>query len=164
MPLAGFRSEARELLCAVRGYGDRTVERRVVLRPFAGERRERVRRLLRDADLVILATGYRPAGLSLRECDGSPIALGAVDGPGRSSTSASQVKDVRGRPVLGVYATGLERGLPARLPLRGGILHRAANGLSLWQTDIGAQITRAVLARATSHPVHEVACRLARAP
>lgn len=152
LPLAGFRSDSRELLCSIRGLVGRPVESRVSMRDLRTEADETVRGLLRDADLVILATGYRPSALALYDESGAAIRLGGAHGPGRLVDASSRVLDTDGWPVPGVFATGLSSGFPLAGRYGEPSFTGQANGLSLWQTDIGAQIATAVCAGSFAEP------------
>jgi hypothetical protein len=144
LPLAGFRAESRELLASIRGFGGRDLERRVHLVPLGDTEPAEVDRLLGEADVIVLATGYRPLGLDLIGVNGRRLALAGVHGPGPMVDGHSRVLDAAGDVVPGVYALGLASGYPLAGRHGEPSFRGQANGLSLWQTDIGAEVARAL--------------------
>jgi len=151
--LAGFRLEARELVLRMLGVGGRAPDPRMALRLIDADARAEIAR----ADVVIGALGYRPRALPLFDVDGSPIALMA-DNPGRPRLVDQQcrVMDAEGRPVPGVYGIGLASGHVPDGKLGGeSSFSGKANGLWLWQNDIGLMIVEQLLDRA--HAASEAA-------
>lgn len=144
--LAGFRLEARELVLRMLGVGGRAPDPRMALHRIG----ETSAAGIRAADVVIGALGYRPRALPLFDVDGSPIALMA-DAPGRPRLVDQQcrVMDAEGHPVPGVYGIGLASGHVPDGKLGGeSSFSGKANGLWLWQNDIGLMIVEQLLDRA----------------
>lgn len=145
--LAGFRLEARELVLRMLAIGGRAPDPRMALRRMTGEDDAAVRAGLERADVVIGALGYRPRALPLFEADGTRIAL-AADAPGRPRLVDQQCRviDAEGRPVPGVYGIGLASGFVPEGRLGGeASFSGKANGLWLWQNDIGRMIVDQIL-------------------
>jgi hypothetical protein len=107
--------------------------------------------MIDDADLVIAALGYRPRALPIYDRNGSAMMLLAQTGPRMAMVDGQcRVLDADGSPIIGLYGIGLAAGFVPRGPLGGEPSFRGqANGLWLWQHDIGALIVQAV---AGSHP------------
>ena len=144
--LAGFRLEARELVLRMLGVGGRAPDPRMALRQIDEAAREEIA----SADVVIGALGYRPRALPLFDADGERIALMA-DEPGRPRLVDQQCRaiDAHGVPVPGVYGIGLASGHVPDGRLGGeASFGGKANGLWLWQNDIGQMIVDQLLARA----------------
>ncbi|MES2441800.1 MAG: DegT/DnrJ/EryC1/StrS family aminotransferase [Pseudomonadota bacterium] len=147
--LAGFRLEARELVLRMLGVGGRAPDPRMALRQIGADDAA-ARGEIEGADVVIGALGYRPRALPLFDADGKRIAL-AADAPGRPRLvdQSCRVMDVKGRPVPGVYGIGLASGHVPDGKLGGeASFGGKANGLWLWQNDIGLMIVEQLLARA----------------
>jgi hypothetical protein len=145
--LAGFRLEARELVLRMLGVGGRAPDPRMALRHMHEEDDAAVQRELRAAHVVIGALGYRPRALPLFDVDGSRIAL-AADAPGRPRLVDQQCRviDLEGRPVPGVFGIGLASGHVPDGRLGGeASFSGKANGLWLWQNDIGQMIVDQLL-------------------
>ncbi|WP_010544865.1 DegT/DnrJ/EryC1/StrS family aminotransferase [Sphingomonas elodea] len=146
--LAGFRLEARELVLRMLGVGGRAPDPRMALRCLNGEDDAAIRAELAEADVVIGALGYRPRALPLYDVNGTRIALMA-DHPGRPRLvdQRCRVLDAEGRPLPGVYGLGLASGHVPDGPLGGEASFTGkANGLWLWQNDIGRMIVDQILA------------------
>ncbi len=146
--LAGFRLEARELVLRMLGVGGRAPDPRMALCPLNGEDDAAIRAELAAADVVIGALGYRPRALPLYDVEGARIALMA-DHPGRPRLvdQRCRVLDAEGRPLPGVYGLGLASGHVPDGPLGGeASFSGKANGLWLWQNDIGRMIVDQILA------------------
>ena len=146
--LAGFRLESRELVMRVRGIGNRPAEPRVVSHRLGHNTAVSSRAVLDAADSVVACIGYAPAALPLHAADGSRIALACVrraplvDG-------LCRVLDAAGQPIEGVYGIGLAAGFVPRGKLGGEPSFAGqANGLWLWQNDIGTLIAEAMLSPA----------------
>lgn len=146
---AGFRLDSRELVMQARGIGGRPPEPRLRLQQI-GVDQAAVEKSLDEADLVVAALGYRPRGLPLFDRRGARIALFSQLGPQQPMVdSACRVMDVRGRPLSGVFGIGLAAGFVPRGRLGGEASFLGqANGLWLWQHDVGALIVNAVLDKA----------------
>ncbi|WP_084580240.1 DegT/DnrJ/EryC1/StrS family aminotransferase [Sphingomonas azotifigens] len=146
--LAGFRLEARELVLRMLGVGGRAPDPRMALCRLTGANDAAMQAELRAADVVIGALGYRPRALPLYDVEGTRIALMA-DHPGRPRLVDQQcrVLDAEGRPLPGVYGLGLASGHVPDGPLGGeASFSGKANGLWLWQNDIGRMIVDQILA------------------
>lgn len=146
--LAGFRLEARELVLRMLGVGGRAPDPRMALCRLTGDNDAAMRAELGAADVVIGALGYRPRALPLYDAEGVRIALMA-DHPGRPRLVDQQcrVLDAEGRPVPGVYGLGLASGHVPDGPLGGeASFSGKANGLWLWQNDIGRMVVDQILA------------------
>lgn len=140
--LAGFRLEARELVLRMLSIGGRAPDPRVALHQITGDDDETARAIIRAADIVIGATGYRPHAFPLLAVDGSPIQL-ACNGPEWAPMvdRYCRVIDVHHHPVPGAYGIGLAAGFRPWGPLGGEPSFRGqANGLWLWQNDVGLLI------------------------
>lgn len=149
--LAGFRLEARELVLRMLGVGGRVPDPRMALRQIGADDAE-ARAEIASADVVIGALGYRPRALPLFDVDGARIAL-AADAPGRPRLvdQRCRVMDAAGHPVPGVYGIGLASGHVPDGRLGGeSSFSGKANGLWLWQNDIGLMIVDQLLENAVS--------------
>ena len=137
---AGSREEARELAMAMLGLGGRAPEGRARFVPAETGSGGPARAALREADIVVAATGYRPNLLHLVGPDGRSIDLaGAFGGPAVDGTC--RVLDRAGGPVAGVFGIGLAAGCRPSGKLGGEPSFQGqANGLWLWQNDVGALI------------------------
>lgn len=145
--LAGFRLEARELVLRMLGVGGRAPDPRMALRRIGALDDAAVRAEIESADVVIGALGYRPRALPLFDQDGNRIAL-AADAPGRPRLVDQQCRviDADGRPVPGVFGIGLASGHVPDGRLGGeASFSGKANGLWLWQNDIGQMIVDQLL-------------------
>jgi hypothetical protein len=143
--LAGFRLEARDLVLRMLGVDGRSPDPRVALHRITGDADREAQAILRGADLVIAALGYRPFALPVADAGGAPLPLAAslgkpmVDGHCR-------VVDAAGAPIPGLYGIGLAAGFVPWGPLGGEASFRGqANGLWLWQNDVGLMIVEGVL-------------------
>lgn len=146
--LAGFRLEARELVLRMLGVGGRAPDPRMMLCQLTHANEAAMRAELAAADVVIGALGYRPRALPLYDVEGARIPLMA-DHPGRPRLVDQQcrVLDSAGRPLPGVYGLGLASGHVPDGPLGGeASFSGKANGLWLWQNDIGRMIVDQILA------------------
>ncbi len=142
--LAGFRLEARELVLRMLGVDGRAPDPRVALHRIEGDD-EGARTILREADLVIAALGYRPHALPVVDAAGAPIAL-AAHGGGPMVDRHCRVLDGDGAAVPGLYGIGLAAGFVPWGALGGeASFSGQANGLWLWQNDVGLMIVDQVL-------------------
>ncbi len=150
---AGFRLDARELVMQARGIGGRPPEPRVRLHRLGVDDAGAVR-LLDGADLVIAALGYRPRALPVHGRNGQPITLLSQTGPQQPLVDGQcRVLDGDGRPVPGLFGIGLGAGFVPRGRLGGEASFRGqANGLWLWQHDVGSMIVDAVVRPFSSVP------------
>ena len=144
---AGFRLDQRELVMRARGIGGRPPEPRLALHHLRdGSEREAVR-ILDQADLVVAAMGYRPHALAVLDKLGAPVQLLAHTGPQQPLVDGHcQVLDAAGDPLAGLFGIGLAAGFRPSGALGGEPSFRGqANGLWLWQNDVGALIVHAML-------------------
>jgi hypothetical protein len=98
--------------------------------------------LLDRADVIIVALGYRPRGLTVLSAKGERIVLNS-DGPGERPMVDDQcrVLDHLGRPIAGLLGIGLASGYRSRVSSGGEPSFTGqTNGLWQWQTAIGALI------------------------
>ncbi len=145
--LAGFRLEARELVLRMLGIDGRAPDPRVALHRLHDDD-EAARRILRDADLVIAALGYRPVALPLTDPSGRRLDLAADTGAPMVDRHC-RVVDVAGQPVPDLYGIGLAAGFVPWGRLGGEASFAGqANGLWLWQNDVGMMIVDQLLGEA----------------
>lgn len=143
-PLAGFRSDARDLAQRLMGLSGTKPEPLVRLLRLPQQDAEAAKAIA-AADLVVAAFGYRSRRLPLFEADETRVPL-MGDLPNEAVTDdACRVRDRRGRPVRGVFALGLSAGFPLAGTHGEPSFKGQANGLSLWHTHIGAIVARACL-------------------
>jgi len=146
--LAGFRLEARDLALRMLGIDGRAPDPRVALHRITGNEDAEARAIVRDADLVVAALGYRPIGLPLSGIDGRPLALAADEGAPMVDRHC-RVVGADGQPVPDAYGIGLAAGFVPWGALGGeASFVGQANGLWLWQNDVGLMIVDQVLAQA----------------
>ncbi|WP_026359812.1 DegT/DnrJ/EryC1/StrS family aminotransferase [Sphingomonas sp. PR090111-T3T-6A] len=145
--LGGFRLEAREAVIHALGIGGRIGDPRLRLHQLAGEDDAAAAGILDEADLVVAALGYQPHALPLIDARGRAIRLrceGPVRGP--MVDDLCRVVDTDAMPVPGVYGIGLAAGFVPRGKLGGEASFRGqANGLWLWQNDVGQLIVDQIL-------------------
>ncbi|KQM67484.1 aminotransferase DegT [Sphingomonas sp. Leaf17] len=143
--LAGFRLEARDLVVRMLGIDGRAPDPRVALHRITGDDDRRARDRIANADLVIAALGYRPYALPLAMPDGTPIPLAAQDGRPMVDRHC-RVLDASDTPLPGLYGIGLAAGFVPWGNLGGeASFSGQANGLWLWQNDVGQMIVDQVL-------------------
>ena len=145
--LAGFRLESRDLVLRMLGIGGRAPDPRVALMHLAQHDAAEAARVIAGADVVIGATGYRPLALPLFDTDGTPIAL-ACDAPrvGPMVDRHCRVMAADDSVVPGVFGIGLAAGFVPWGRLGGEESFRGnANGLWLWQNDVGQMIVDQIL-------------------
>ena len=145
--LAGFRLESRDLVLRMLGIGGRAPDPRVALMHLARHDAADVARVIAGADVVIGATGYRPLALPLFDTDGTPIAL-ACDAPraGPMVDRHCRVLAADDTVVPGAFGIGLAAGFVPWGRLGGEESFRGnANGLWLWQNDVGQMIVDQIL-------------------
>lgn len=145
--LAGFRLEARELVLRMLGVDGRTPDPRVALHRLR-ENDGTARAILRDADLVVAALGYRPVALPLTEAGGDPIVL-AADHDAPMVDRHCRVVGANGTAIPALYGIGLAAGFVPWGRLGGEASFAGqANGLWLWQNDVGMMIVDQLLGEA----------------
>jgi hypothetical protein len=145
-PLAGFRSDSRELLRGHWGMGGLPPDDRLNVRRMREHADAEAMRFLEEADLIIAALGYRPRALPLRDERNIRLPLLADADRGALVDDRSRVLDCHARPIDGVFGIGLSSGYPLAGIHGERSFAGEANGLALWWSDIGAQIVRQVLA------------------
>ena len=142
--LAGFRLEARELVVRMLGIDGRAPDPRVALHRIAGEDDAAARAIIAGADLVIAALGYRPHALPLAGPHGR-LTLAADRGAAMVDRHC-RVLTADGTPVPDVYGIGLAAGFVPWGRLGGeASFSGQANGLWLWQNDVGTMIVDQLL-------------------
>jgi hypothetical protein len=144
--LSGFRLESRELIMRARGIGGRAPEPRLHLHRLGVDDASTVA-LLDGADLVIAALGYRPRALPIFDYAGRRVPLFAETGPKAPLIDGHcRVLDADGNPIPHAFAIGLAAGFVPHGKLGGEPSFMGqANGLWLWQSDVGGMIVDAVL-------------------
>jgi len=144
--LAGFRLDSRELIMRARGLGGRPAEPRLQLHRL-GENDAESLALLDNADLVIAALGYRPRALTVLDTAGREVRLHSQTGPQAPLVDGQcRVMDAEGKPLPDLFAIGLAAGFVPHGKLGGEPSFRGqANGLWLWQSDVGGLIVDALL-------------------
>jgi dTDP-4-amino-4,6-dideoxygalactose transaminase len=143
--LAGFRLEARELVLRMLAIGGRRPDPRVRLHRLRATRDPVAWRAVRGADLVIAALGYRPHALPFADAAGRPWPLAADEG-GRMVDRHCRVVAADGTPLPDVYGIGLAAGFVPWGRLGGEASFAGqANGLWLWQNDVGQMIVDQLL-------------------
>ncbi len=143
--LGGFRLEARDLVLRMLGVDGREPDPRVTLHRI-GDDEARAREIVAGADLAIAALGYRPRALPVERFDGTPLALAADEGRAMVDRHC-RVLDAGGAAVPGLYGIGLAAGFVPWGKLGGeASFVGQANGLWLWQNDVGMMIVDQLLA------------------
>jgi hypothetical protein len=144
--LSGFRLESRELIMQARGIGGRAPEPRLHLHRLGVDDASSVA-LLDEADLVIAALGYRPRALPVFDYAGRRVPLFAETGPKAPLIDGyCRVLDADGAPIPHAFAIGLAAGFVPHGKLGGEPSFMGqANGLWLWQSDVGGMIVDAIL-------------------
>ena len=144
--LSGFRLESRELIMRARGIGGRAPEPRLHLHRLGVDDASTVA-LLDGADLVIAALGYRPRALPIFDYAGRRVPLFAETGPKAPLIDGHcRVLDADGNPIPHAFAIGLAAGFVPHGKLGGEPSFMGqANGLWLWQSDVGGMIVDAIL-------------------
>ncbi len=146
--LAGFRLEARELVLRMLGVDGRAPDPRVALHRVIDDDTA-ARDTLANADLVIAALGYRPRALPLEQTDGTPLPLAAHSGAPMVDAEC-RICGADGEPVPNLYGIGLAAGFVPWGKLGGeASFVGQANGLWLWQNDVGMMIVDQLLAGRT---------------
>ena len=143
---AGFRLDSRELVMQLLGIGGRAPEPRLTSILLDQSSQATARRLLADADLVVPALGYRPNALRVSDSCGVPIKLFASTGNRRPLVDLRcRVLDDGGEPLPNLFGIGLAAGFVPSGSLGGEPSFRGqANGLWLWQKDVGQLIVDAL--------------------
>jgi Pyridine nucleotide-disulphide oxidoreductase len=144
--LSGFRLDSRELIMRARGIGGRAPEPRLQLHRLGLDDAASLA-VLDNADLVIAALGYRPRALPVFDEAGERVSLHSETSPqARLVDNHCRVMDANGNPLPHLFAIGLAAGFVPYGKLGGEASFRGqANGLWLWQNDVGALIADAIL-------------------
>jgi dTDP-4-amino-4,6-dideoxygalactose transaminase len=143
--LAGLRLESRELVLRMLSLGGRSPDPRVVSHRITGDEDAAARAIIAEADLVVGALGYRPRAVPLLGVDGAPLALAHHEGRPMVDRHC-RILDAQDRPVPGAYGIGLSAGFVPWGKLGGEASFRGqANGLWLWQNDVGQMIVDQLL-------------------
>lgn len=144
--LGGFRLDSRELIMQARGIGGRRPEPRLQLHRLGPDDAASLA-LLDNADLVIAALGYRPHALKVLDQRGIPVSLRSETHPrARLVDNGCRVLDANGDPLPHLFAIGLAAGFVPHGKLGGEPSFTGqANGLWLWQSDVGGLIVDAIL-------------------
>lgn len=145
---AGFRLEARELVMAARGLGGRSSEPRVHLHRILDTEDAASVAVLDSADVIIVALGYRPRGLTMFSARGERIILRS-DGPEECPMVDEQcrVLDCEGSPIAGVLGIGLASGHRSSHSSGGEPSFTGqTNSIWQWQNGVGATIAEHALA------------------
>ncbi|WP_375422075.1 DegT/DnrJ/EryC1/StrS family aminotransferase [uncultured Sphingomonas sp.] len=142
--LAGFRLEARDLVLRMLAVDGRQPDPRVVCHRIVGEDAV-AHEILANADLVIAALGYRPVSLPIAGLDGIPMPLAAERGAPMVDRHC-RIVDADGTAIPGLYGIGLAAGFVPWGALGGeASFSGQANGLWLWQNDVGLMIVDQIL-------------------
>lgn len=145
--LAGFRLEARDLVLRMLGVDGRAPDPRVALHRIADGGDADAQAIIADADLVVAALGYRPHALPIAGADGTPLPLAARAGKPMVDRHC-RIVDEAGAPVPGLWGIGLAAGFVPWGALGGEeSFSGQANGLWLWQNDVGLMIVDGILAQ-----------------
>ena len=149
--LAGFRTEARELVLSALGVGGRTPDARLFLHRLTHENDAASRTILDEADIVIAALGYRPRSMNLLDELGRPIDVFSDPAEYAPMVDATcRMLDASRQVIPGMFGIGLAAGFVPSGPLGGEPSFRGqANGLWLWQNAVGAMITEQLCSRVT---------------
>ncbi|NVN10857.1 FAD-dependent oxidoreductase [Nguyenibacter vanlangensis] len=153
---AGFRLDSRELIMQARGIGGRAPEPRLALHCLQRSADPQTLDsqaldphalgILDRADIVVAAFGYRPRALPVMDMDGTPVRLLSQTGPQQPLVDGQcRVLDGAGTALPNLFGIGLSAGFVPRGALGGEPSFRGqANGLWLWQKDVGGLIVDAV--------------------
>jgi hypothetical protein len=145
--LGGFRLEARELVLDALAIGGRTPDPRLRLHRL-GDPDPTARALIEEADLVVAALGYRPRALPVHEASGQKLPLFAEGAGAPPMVDGScRVLGHDRAPIPGLFGIGLAAGFVPHGKFGGEKSFRGqANGLWLWQNDVGAAIVEQLTA------------------
>lgn len=138
-PLAGLRSDSRDLMRRFWGLGGLAPECRLQLLKLEESRYAEANQILEEAHLIVAALGYCPRALPLFDQTGEKIPL-LIDLKGPLVDGHSRVLDAARRPVPGVFAMGLATGYPLASTHGEPSFAGQANGVALWQSDVGEEL------------------------
>jgi hypothetical protein len=144
--LAGFRLDSRELIMSARGLGGRPPEPRLRLHRLNVDNAASLA-VLDEADIVIACFGYRPRALPVLDELGRRIKLRSETSPQAPLVDGyCRVMDADGNVLPHLFGMGLAAGFVPHGRLGGEPSFRGqANGLWLWQSEVGGMIVDAVL-------------------
>jgi hypothetical protein len=143
-PLAGMRSDSRELLRRYWGLGGLQPDDRLRLVSLEATRYAEADAILEEADLIVAALGYRPRALPLFDGTGA-LRLLSERGASPLVDGCSRVLSSHGSAIPGVFAIGLAAGYPLAAVHGEPSFRGHANGLALWQSDIGQDVVSQLL-------------------
>lgn len=144
-PLAGFRCDSRDLLRHHWELGGLKSDDRLRLFKIREDNHSEANSILEGADLIVAALGYRPRALPLFDSDDRRIPL-LADGEEQPLVDGlSRVLDSDHVPIPGIYALGLACGYPMAGVHGEASFKGEANGLALWQGEVGKEILRQIL-------------------
>ncbi len=145
--LGGLRFGSADLVRSAGEFGFARSEDRVVFHHVPEEKPEMsglVTSVLDDADLIVVALGYRPSPIHLLDENGVSIELSTGSEPLVDDRSRVRRRD--GQVVDGAWAIGLASGFRTAGALGGEPSFRGqTNGLWLWQHEVGGMIAAQVL-------------------
>lgn len=144
-PLAGFRSDSRDLLRQYWGLGGLRRDSRLHLLQLHEELYTRANQILEEADLVIAALGYRPRAFPLFDQRGNRLGLQCELGTNAMVDARSRILDSTGCIISGAFGIGLSAGYPLAGIHGESSFRGEANGLALWQSDIGEALITMLL-------------------
>ena len=145
--LAGFRLDSRELIMSARGLGGRPAEPRLQLHRLGVDNAASLE-ILDTADVVIACLGYRPRALPVFDETGRAVKLMSETSPQAPLVDGyCRVLDADGNTLPRLFGMGLAAGFVPHGKLGGERSFRGqANGLWLWQSDVGGMVVDAILA------------------
>jgi hypothetical protein len=145
--LAGFRLDSRELIMSARGLGGRPAEPRLRLHRL-GVDNDASLEIMDNSDVVIACLGYRPRALPVFDEAGHAVTLMSETSPQAPLVDGyCRVLDASGNIIPHLFGMGLAAGFVPHGKLGGERSFRGqANGLWLWQSDVGGMVVDAVLA------------------
>ena len=145
--LAGLRLHARELVRGIWGLGDAKRESSVTIEHLIEREPSFARTVLADADLVVLALGYRPRTVPFYE-NGERLPLLAESGAHRPLVDGEcRILRANGSPLARAFGLGLASGFVPHGPMGGEpSFDGQTNGLWLYQNDVGTRVLNQVLA------------------
>jgi hypothetical protein len=145
-PLAGFRCDSRELIRKTLGLGGLKPELRLRLFKLEEDSYLEAKQILEEADLIIASLGYRPRALPLLDCNNRKISTLSELGINKPLVDErSRVLDANEHTIPGVFAIGLSAGYPLAGRYGEPSFTGQANGLALWQSDIGEELVLQLL-------------------
>ena len=144
-PLAGFRNDSRELLRHHWQLGGLPPEDRLRLFRLEPSTHDEANKLLEGADLIVAALGYRPRALPLFDRNGAQFPLHSELGTAPLVDGQCRVLGATGREIPGIFGLGLAAGYPLAGVHGEPSFKGQANGLALWQGEVGAQLVNNVL-------------------